>query len=68
VTNTQFKSFTEPTPNGGLAVLLRKLDNGNYLRHWTTAAELTMRADHPVVNVNWYAAVAYCSGRKAPAV
>ena len=68
VTNAQFKSFTDANPQWRLGHILPELDNGNYLRHWATSAELGRRADHPVVNVNWYSAVAYCrwSGKRLP--
>ena len=60
VTNAQFKLFTGANREWRPGGVSSKLDNGNYLRHWTTSAAGSMRADHPVVNVNWYAAVAYC--------
>jgi formylglycine-generating enzyme required for sulfatase activity len=68
VTNSQFKSFTEANPKWRPGLIPSELDNGNYLRHWTTAAEPSAGADHPVVNVNWYAAVAYCTwvGKRLP--
>ena len=60
VTNAQFKSFVDANPEWQSGHVAPQFDNGNYLRHWTNSDALTSRADHPVVNVNWYAAVAYC--------
>src|SRR5215471_11134945 len=60
VTNAQFKRFTDANPEWQPDRIPRKLDDGNYLKHWKKPAALTNQADHPVVNVNWYAAVAYC--------
>jgi formylglycine-generating enzyme required for sulfatase activity len=68
VTNTQFKRFTDANVEWQSGHIPPELDNGNYLRHWTTAAGLGTIADHPAVNVNWYAAVAYCrwAGKHLP--
>ncbi|HSA92130.1 MAG TPA: formylglycine-generating enzyme family protein [Terriglobales bacterium] len=68
VTNAQFKTFTDANPQWRPDRIPRELDNRNYLKHWQDPATLTTRADHPVVNVNWYAAVAYCRwvGKRLP--
>jgi formylglycine-generating enzyme len=60
VTNAQFKNFIDANPEWRPNRIPPELDNGNYLRHWTASTELDRRSDHPAVNVNWYAAVAYC--------
>jgi formylglycine-generating enzyme required for sulfatase activity len=60
VTNTQFKKFVESKPFWQPDRMPAGLDNGNYLRHWKGVDILVKQANHPVVNVNWYAAVAYC--------
>jgi len=60
VTNAQLKRFTDANIKWQSGHIPDELDNGNYLRHWTTSAAITAIADHPVVNVNWYSAVAYC--------
>jgi formylglycine-generating enzyme required for sulfatase activity len=68
VTNAQFKSFVDANPEWQPERIPRELDNGNYLRHWTASAGLDRTAAHPVVNVSWYAAVAYCRwvGKRLP--
>jgi formylglycine-generating enzyme required for sulfatase activity len=68
VTNTPFKRFVDANPQWQRDQLPPKLHNGNYLKHWTDPETLTTKADHPVVNVSWYAAVAYCqwSGKRLP--
>jgi sulfatase modifying factor 1 len=60
VTNAQFKKFTDANPEWQPGHISRELDNGNYLAHWNDPAAFVDKANHPVVNVNWYAAVAYC--------
>jgi len=68
VTNAQFKRFVDANPEWQSGRVSSQLDNGNYLRHWTNSDALTSRADHPVVNVNWYAALTYChwQGKRLP--
>jgi len=67
VSNAEFKKFTDANPRWRRDHLPPDLDNGNYLKHWELGA-LTREADHPIVNVNWYAAVAYCrwEGKRLP--
>ena len=67
VTNAQFRAFTDLNPQWQPGRISPELDNGNYLKHWQSASAFAS-PDHPVVNVNWYAAVAYCqwAGKRLP--
>jgi sulfatase modifying factor 1 len=68
VTNADFKRFTDAEAAWQPNHISRELHNGNYLKHWTETNTFTNKADHPVVNVSWYAAVAYCrwAGKRLP--
>lgn len=60
VTNAEFRAFVEANPRWQRQQISASLHNGHYLEHWTNSEIPATRADHPVVNVSWYAAVAYC--------
>jgi formylglycine-generating enzyme len=71
VTNAQFKAFVDKNPDWSAVHISANLHNGNYLRHWSAASHQDVprgRESHPVVNVSWYAAVAYCqsAGKRLP--
>jgi formylglycine-generating enzyme required for sulfatase activity len=68
VTNAQFKRFVDANPDWRPGNVPAQLDNGNYLKHWKAPGDPLTAANHPVVNVNWYAAVAYCewAGKRLP--
>ena len=68
VTNIQFKRFVDAKPQWQQDQIPTELHNGNYLKHWKDPEALTTKPDHPVVNVSWYAAVAYCqwAGKRLP--
>ena len=60
VTNAQFKKFVDENPQWTEERIAARLHNGNYLKHWNGDEYPKGTADHPVVNVSWYAAVAFC--------
>jgi formylglycine-generating enzyme required for sulfatase activity len=68
VTNAQFHSFVASDPRWEPGKVRPKFDNGNYLKQWKTPADPMAHPDHPVVNINWYSAVAYCqwAGKRLP--
>jgi formylglycine-generating enzyme required for sulfatase activity len=68
VTNSEFQEFTRRNPAWQPGKVPADLDNGNYLRHWTATSFPLSKSDDPVVNVNWYAAMAYCraQGKRLP--
>jgi formylglycine-generating enzyme required for sulfatase activity len=68
VTNAQFKRFVDSSPEWRPGRIPAKYHNGNYLKHWIAGSYPTGQADHPVVNVSWYAAAAFCrqAGKRLP--
>ncbi len=68
VTNARFKRFLDKNPAWRRDRIPARYHNGNYLKHWTENSYPKGKANHAVVNVSWYAAVAYCQweGKRLP--
>ena len=62
------KLFLDANPQFSSDRFPKEFDNGNYLQHWKTPDHDNRKPDHPVVNVNWYAAFGYChsAGKRLP--
>ena len=63
VTNAQYKVFVDANPQWQ-----KFHDDGTYLGHWIGTHYPAGKADHPVVDVSWYAAMAYAAwaGKRLP--
>ncbi|RKU24994.1 hypothetical protein C6499_15805 [Candidatus Poribacteria bacterium] len=59
VTNDQYKAFLDACPQWEKNSILTDYHSGNYLRTWHRNNYPKGAANHPVVNVSWYAAMAY---------
>ena len=59
VTNAQYKAFLDASPQWQKDNILTDYHNGNYLRTWNGNNYPKDKANHPVVYVSWYAAMAY---------
>ncbi|HEU5088027.1 MAG TPA: SUMF1/EgtB/PvdO family nonheme iron enzyme [Roseiflexaceae bacterium] len=59
VTNAQFHAFLLDQPAWRPGRIAAHLHNGEYLKHWQGDNYPPDLADHPVVYVCWYAALAY---------
>ena len=59
VTNTQYKAFLDANPQWRKDNILTDYHNGNYLGTWNSNNYPKDKANHPVVHVSWYAAMAY---------
>ena len=68
VTNAAFKRFVDAEPAWAPGHAPSRLHNGEYLRHWQGGEPPSGLADHPVVYVTWYAAMAFArwAGKRLP--
>ena len=64
VTNAEFKAFVDANPQWQRERIGSMFHDGHYLEHWHNDQIPSGKAMHPVVNVSWYAAVAYCQWRE----
>jgi formylglycine-generating enzyme required for sulfatase activity len=68
VTNAEFATFLERNPQWQPDRIPARYHNGRYLEHWTAGLYPSGTSDHPVTNVPWFAARAYCqaTGKRLP--
>ena len=69
VTNAEYKKFVDANPEWQKSRIPRSLHNGNYLKHWDNSNNYPAgKADHPVISVSWYGAMAYAAwaGKRLP--
>ena len=61
VTNLEYKKFVLANPRWGKDRIEKRFHSGSYLKHWNGNNYPAGKSNHPVVNVSWYAAMAYAS-------
>ena len=68
VTNAQYKAFVDANPPWQKDQIEDLFHNGDYLHHWEGNDYPDGKANHPVVDVSWYAAMAYAAwaGKRLP--
>ena len=68
VTNAQYKAFVDANPEWQKKNIAEGFHDGTYLRLWNGNAYPDGKADHPVIYVSWYAAMAYAqwAGKRLP--
>ena len=68
VSNAQYKTFLEESPQWQKKKIPKIYHDGNYLQTWSGNNYPRGKAEHPVVDVSWYAAMAYSQwvGKRLP--
>ena len=59
VTNVEYQKFVLANPRWSKGQIDRNFHDGGYLEHWNGNDYPSGEADHPVVFVSWYGAMAY---------
>ncbi len=68
VTNAEYKTFVLANPEWQKGRIPDAFHSGKYLNRWEGNNYPSGKADHPVANVSWYAAMAYAAwaGKRLP--
>ncbi len=64
VTNLEYQKFVLANPRWSKGRIADRYHDGFYLYHWNGNDYPQGKADHPVVNVSWYAAMAYAQWKQ----
>ena len=68
ITNRQYKVFVDANPEWRKDRIRQEYHKGSYLEYWKGGSYPSNKANHPVVQVSWFAAKEYCewAGGKLP--